>query len=143
MNILLILFYNVFKTLNQNYMLISSDKISLRNIVPPVSGIIADLAVCAFVGVHLHTCIVLHGYFSLLVRPVDQQWRQLALRFYSKWYCATSGVDVLARRFRLASNRYIVCESANIKVCWYQVMMSNGLFEKTNEQHMFSKVFCN
>ena len=46
-------------------MLISSDKISLRNIVPPVSGIIADLAVHAFVGVHLRTCIVLHGYFSL------------------------------------------------------------------------------
>ena len=54
-----------------------------------------------------------------------------------------SGVDVLARRFRLASNRYIVCESVNIKVCQYQVMISNGLFEETNEQRIFSKVFCN
>ena len=80
---------------------------------------------------------------SLSVRPVDQQRRQLAVRFYSKWYCATSGVDVLARRFRLALNRYIVCESVNIKVCQYQVMISNGLFEETNEQHIFSKVFYN
>ena len=74
---------------------------------------------------------------------MDQQGKQLAVRFYSKWYYATSGVDVLARRFRLALNRYIVCESANIKVCPYQVMVSNGLFEATNEQHIFSKVFYN
>ena len=78
---------------------------------------------------------------SLSVRPVDQQRRQLAVRFYSKWYCATSGVDVLARRFRLASNRYIVCESVNIKVCRYQIMISNGLFEETNEQSIFLKYF--
>ena len=65
------------------------------------------------------------------------------MRFYSKWYCAISGVDVIARKFRLASNRYIVRESANAKVCLYQVMISNGLFEETNEQHIFSKVFYN
>ena len=56
------------------------------------------------------------------------------------WYFATSGVDVLARRFGLASNRYIVCESANVKVCQYQVMISNGLLEETNEKHIFSRV---
>ena len=78
---------------------------------------------------------------SLSVRPVDQQQRQLAVRFYSKWYCATSGVNVLARRFRLASNRYIVHESTNVKVRKYQVMISNGLFEETNEQRIFSKHF--
>ena len=38
---------------------------------------------------------------SLSVRPVDQQWRQLAVRFYSKWYRVTSGVSELARRIRL------------------------------------------
>ena len=38
---------------------------NLRNAVPPVSAITADLALCAFVSVHLCTCIVLHGYFSL------------------------------------------------------------------------------
>ena len=65
------------------------------------------------------------------------------MRFYSKWYCAMSGVDVIARKFSLASNRYIVRESANAKVCLYQVMISNGLFEETNEQHIFSKVFYN
>ena len=54
-----------------------------------------------------------------------------------------SGVDVLARVFRLALNRYFVCESANVKVGQYQVMISNGLFEETNEQHIFSKVFYN
>ena len=31
----------------------------------PVSVIMADLTLRAFVGVYLHTCIVLHGYFSL------------------------------------------------------------------------------
>ena len=54
-----------------------------------------------------------------------------------------SGVDELARIFRLVSNRYIVCESANIRVCQYQVMITNGLFEETNEKHIFSKVFDN
>ena len=65
------------------------------------------------------------------------------MRFYSKWYCATSGVNVLARSFRLALNRYIVYGSANVKVCQYQGMISNGLFEETNEQHIFPEVFCN
>ena len=78
---------------------------------------------------------------SLSIRPVDQQGRQLAVRFYSKWYCATSGVNVLARRFRLAPNRYLVCKSANVKVCQDQVMITNGLFEETNDEHIFSKVF--
>ena len=54
-----------------------------------------------------------------------------------------SGVDVLARRFRLASNRYIVQKSVNIKEFQYQVMIRNGLFEETNEQCIYSKVFCN
>ena len=43
----------------------------------------------------------------------------------------------------MAWNRYIVRESANVKVCQYQVMISNGLFEETNEQRIFSKVFYN
>ena len=30
-----------------------------------MNAIIADLALRAFVGVHLHSCIALHGYFSL------------------------------------------------------------------------------
>ena len=62
---------------------------------------------------------------------------------YSKWYCATSGVDVFARRFRLALNRYIVCGSVNKKLYPYQVTISNVLFEETNGQHIFSKVFYN
>ena len=78
---------------------------------------------------------------SLSVRPVDQQQRPLAMRLYSKWYCTTSGVDVLARRFWLASNQYIVCESVNIELCQYQVMISNDLIEETNEQGIFSKYF--
>ena len=67
----------------------------------------------------------------------------MSMRFYPKWHCATSGDDVLARRFRLASNRYIVRESMNIKVFQYQVMTHNGLFEVSNEQHIFSEVFYN
>ena len=75
---------------------------------------------------------------SLSARLLDQQRRQLAVRFYFKRYCATSGVDVLARRFSLASNRYIVCESVKVRVRQYQVMISNDLFEETNEQHIFN-----
>ena len=78
---------------------------------------------------------------SLSLRPVHQKQRQLAVRFYCNWYCAMSKVDVLARRFMLASNRYIVYEIANVKVCYYQVMVSNGLFEETNEQRIFLKYF--
>ena len=80
---------------------------------------------------------------SVLVRPVDQQRRQLGGRFYSKWYCAMSGVDLSARGFRLVLNRYIVHESANVKVCQYQVTISNGLFEEFNEQDFFLKYFTN
>ena len=80
---------------------------------------------------------------SLSVRLVDQQQRQVAVRFFSKWHCAMSGFDALARRFRLALNRYIVRESANMKVCPDQVMINNGLFEETNEQRIFSEVFYN
>ena len=43
---------------------------------------------------------------SLSLKPADQELRQLAVG-----YCAMSGVDVLARRFKLALNIYIVCES--------------------------------
>ena len=48
-----------------------------------------------------------------------------------------------ASRFRLASNRYIAFESANIKVRPYQDTISNVLFEETNEQCIFSKIFYN
>ena len=52
---------------------------------------------------------------------------------------ALSGQESMARRLTLASSRYIVCESANVKVCQYQVMIS--LLEENNKQHIFSKVF--
>ena len=54
-----------------------------------------------------------------------------------------SEVDALVRRFMLTWNRYIVCESANIKVCQYEIVIINGLFEETNEQCIFSKLFYN
>ena len=74
---------------------------------PPVSAIIADLTLRAIVDIHLRTCKYCMD-ISLSVRPVDQQRRQLAVRFYSKWYCAASGVDVLARRSRLVSDTLFV-----------------------------------
>ena len=52
-----------------------------------------------------------------------------------------SWVDVLGRKFTLALSRYIVCESADIKLCPYQVMITNILFVETNEQRIFCKVF--
>ena len=45
--------------------------------VPPVSAYKCKLDPSCLVGVHLRTCVVLHGYF-LSVRPVDQLRRQLA-----------------------------------------------------------------
>ena len=78
---------------------------------------------------------------SLSVRPVDQQRRQVAVRFYSKWYCATSGVHILTSRFRLALNRYLVCESAYRKVCPYQVMIRNGYLGKLTSNVFFLKYF--
>ena len=47
----------------------------------------------------------------------------------------------IARAFRLASNKFTVREIANIKVCQYQVMISNGLFEETNENVFFLNNF--
>ena len=66
---------------------------------------------------------------------MDQQQRQLPVRFFSKLYCATSEIDILARRFSLTSNRYILRESANVKVSKYQIMISDSLFDVT----IFSK----
>ena len=79
----------------------------------------------------------------LPVRTVDQQRRQLVVRFYYKWYWVMSGVNVIAWRVRLALSRYIVCESVSVKVCQYQVILSNGLIEETDEQHILSNVFYN
>ena len=89
--------------------------------VPPVSAITVDLTLRAFTSVHLCTYIVLRGFFSLseTVGPTTK-----AVTFYSKWSCATSEVDVLVRRFKLAPSRYINDTS-------------NGLLDKTNEQRIF------
>ena len=92
-------------------------------------------------SVHISVLVKYCIGISLSVRPEDQQQWQLAVRLYYKCYCETSGVDVFARRFQLALNRYIVSESANVKVSQYQVMINNGLFEETKEQHIFSKAF--
>ena len=68
---------------------------------PPASPIISRLGFLCFVGVHIHHSVHCMSSF-LSVRPVDQWWRQLAVRFYSKWYIIRSGVCVLARKIRLA-----------------------------------------
>ena len=52
-----------------------------------------------------------------------------------------SGVDVLAKRFKLALNRYIVYEKVNVKVSQYQVKKSNGLFEELLSKIFFLKYF--
>ena len=95
-------------------------------------------SVLAYIFIHVWYCMGV----SLLIRLVDQQWRQLAAIFYSKWYCTTSQVDVLARRFSLASNRYIVHESAIVKECQYQGMILVYL-RKLMSNIFFSKVFYN
>ena len=59
---------------------------------------------CALVSVHLHTFILLLGYFSL--SQVDQQQRQLAVRFYSRWYYVRSGVGVSGTRIGSGMNKF-------------------------------------
>ena len=44
----------------------------------------------------------------LLVGQVDQERRQLAMRFYSSWYVMSSGVNVLAREIKLAMTMGVV-----------------------------------
>ena len=46
----------------------------------------------------------------------------------------------ISQKFQIGFEQ-IHCESVNIKVCQYQVMISNALFEETNEQRTFSKYF--
>lgn len=43
-------------------------------------------------------------WYSLPLSPVDQQQRQLAVRVYSIRYTVRSGVNVLAKDYRLAMN---------------------------------------
>ena len=69
---------------------------------------------CVIVHIHLHGFKVLHDYFSLgwtngtatKAGLYDQQQRQLAVRFYSRCCCVSSGVIVSARRMGLAMNRF-------------------------------------
>ena len=113
LNIIIILFYNVFNTLKRNICL------TWHHLIKP--------------QIYCSTCTCNH------CRPVDQHRRYLlAVRFYSKWYCAMSGVNSLARRLKLASNRYIVRESANVKLFLYQVI-SNGLYEEIEQ--LISNIF--
>ena len=43
----------------------------------------------------------------LSVRTVDQQRKQLLVRFYSRWYIMRSEVGVLTRQMRLATKRVV------------------------------------
>ena len=43
----------------------------------------------------------------LSMRAVDQQWKQLAVRFYTRWYIMRSGVGTLARQIELAMERVV------------------------------------
>ena len=130
LNILLILFHNVFKTLKWNYKLnlTSSDKASETLFCLKVQSFqtLFPVYLLADISIIVEYCIVIY----LLIRPVDQQRRQLTVRFQAEWYCATSEVDVLSRGFRCASNRNIGCESANVTVCYYQELMNNMFFLK-------------
>ena len=91
----------------------------------------------AYISVLVQYCMSI----SLLVRLADQQRRQPAVRIFSKWYCARSSVDVLlARRFKLASNRYIVRKNANVKLCQYQLMIMVSL-RKLMSSVFFLKYF--
>lgn len=48
------------------------------------------------INIHLLACSILHGY-SLLLRPVDQQQKQLAVRVCSRCYAVRPGVEALAK----------------------------------------------
>ena len=60
-----------------------------------------------FFGIHLYAYSTFAWAGFVLVRPVDQQRQQLAVRFYAKWYFVRSGVGILARQIRLAMTRVL------------------------------------
>ena len=57
-----------------------------------------------FFDIDLHAYSALHGKFSfgMTSGPVDQQRKQPAVRFCSRWYIMRSGVGILARQIWLA-----------------------------------------
>ena len=67
----------------------------------PIILIIYRMVFCALPV--YNSPLVVHCMSSFLsVRPVDQQRRQLTVRFYSRCYIIRRGVGVLVRKIRLA-----------------------------------------
>ena len=65
---------------------------------------------CFFsVDLHTYSVYIAVGSFWVVfsVRAVDQQQKQLAVRFYSRWYIMRSGVGILATQIRLAMKRVV------------------------------------
>ena len=60
-----------------------------------------------FFGIHLYAYSTFAWAVFVLVRQMDQQRQQLAVRFYAKWYFVRSGVGILARQIRLAMTRML------------------------------------
>ena len=59
-----------------------------------------------FFGVDLHAYSTFMGSF-LSVRAVDQQRKQVAVRFYSRWYIMRPRVGILARQISLAMKKVV------------------------------------
>ena len=76
------------------------------------------------------------------VRPVNQQQKAAGSEVLLEVVLCNVRSRCISQEIQ-AGFEQIHRESANVKVCQYQVMMSNGLFEETNEKRIFSKVFYN
>ena len=68
---------------------------------PPVSTTICRLDFSCFVSIQLHIKVFCIGNV-LVVRPVDQQQRQLKMRLCSNFYIMRSRTTVLAREIKRA-----------------------------------------
>ena len=93
------------KTINCHINLL--DYYSKERSVLPVSAIICwpDFP-CFNRYTPLHFYSIAWVFPSLSVRPVDQQRRQLAVRFYPRWWYVRSRVGVSAGRIGFAMNRF-------------------------------------
>ena len=90
------------KGINHSYLKKILEWYLLYGTDPPVRGIICRLGFHASSAQTSVLVVYCMGSF-LLVKPVDQQRKQLAVRFYSRW----SGVGILTTQIRLTMKRVV------------------------------------
>ena len=81
---------------------------------------------CNYLHTFTHSPLLQYcmGMHSPSIRPVDQQRRQLVVKFYPRWCYVRSGVGVSARRIKFAMNRFYTKQTKifgpkNFHICFF------------------------